>query len=109
MSWLASALGLAGGIAAAWYLANAFLPVLVYRSPDRLLAVRLALGGTIVALAPAFLLALVPGATFGGAWGGIAGLALGVALVFALVLLAGAAAGVMLARLLAAYRRSSRT
>lgn len=109
MIWIASALGLAGGIAAACYLANAFLPVLVYRSPDRLLAVRLALGGTVVALAPAFLLALAPGAALGGAWGGIAGLALGVALVFALVLLAGAAAGVMLARVLASYRRSSRT
>jgi hypothetical protein len=107
MSWLASALGLAGGIAAAYYVANPLLPVLVQRSPDRLLAVRLALGGTIVALAPAFLLALVAGATLGGAWGGATGLALGVAFVFALVLLSGAAAGVLLARLL--YRRSSRT
>lgn len=109
MSWLASALGLAGGIAAAYYAAGALLPILVQRSPDRLLAVRLALGGTIVALAPAFLLALVPGATLGGAWGGATGLALGVAFVFAAVLLAGAVAGVFLARLLAAYRRSSRT
>ena len=105
MTWITSALGLA----AAYWLARAFLPILVYRSPDRLLAVRLALGGTIVAAVPAILLALAPGAALGGAWGGAAGLALGVALVFAAVLFAGAAAGVLLARLLAAYRRSSRT
>lgn len=89
--WIAAALGLAGGLALAWWAAGAALPRLMARSrrPERLL--KLAFGGTLVALLPAALLSLVVGAPVGGA--------LGVALVFALVLLGGLFAGALLARL----------
>ena len=90
--WIAAALGLAGGLGLAWWVAAAALPRLVERSRKPALVVKLALGGTVVALMPAVLLSLVVGATLGGA--------LGVALVFALMLLAGTFGGALLARLL---------
>jgi hypothetical protein len=87
--WLGAALGLAGGLAFAWWIAGAALPRLMERSrrPERLL--KLAFGGTVAALLPALLLSLVVGATIGGA--------LGIALVFAAVLLAGTFGGALLA------------
>ena len=90
--WIATALGLAGGFALAWWIAAAALPRLAERARRPELLVKLAFGGTVVALLPAVLLSIVVGATLGGA--------LGVALVFALVLLAGTFAGVLLAHLL---------
>jgi hypothetical protein len=89
--WIAAALGLAGGFACAYAVAAAVLPGLVERSrqPERL--VKLAFGGTVVALLPALLLSIVVGAPLGGA--------IGIALVFALVLLAGTFGGVLLAGL----------
>ena len=54
--------------------------------------------GTLVALVPAILLAVVAGGTLGGLWGRYFGVAVGTALTFALVLLLGAAAGILLAR-----------
>ncbi len=90
--WIAAALGLAGGLAFAYWIAAAALPRLVERSRRPELLVKLALGGTVVALMPAVLLSIVVGATLGGA--------VGVALVFALVLLAGTFGGVLLAHLL---------
>ena len=92
MDWLAAALGIAGGFAFAWWVAAAALPRLMDRSRRPELLIKLAFGGTLVALLPAALLSLVVGAPVGGA--------LGVALVFALVLLTGLFAGVLLARLL---------
>jgi hypothetical protein len=90
--WIATALGLAGGLALAWWIAAAALPRLVQRSRKPALLVRLAFGGTVVALLPAVLLSIVVGATLGGG--------IGVALVFALVLLAGTFGGALLARFL---------
>lgn len=90
--WISTALGLAGGVALAWWIAAAALPRLVERSRKPALLVKLAFGGTVVALLPAVLLSIVVGATLGGA--------IGVALVFALVLLAGTFGGVLLARAL---------
>jgi hypothetical protein len=90
--WIAAALGLAGGVALAWWIAAAALPRLAERARKPALLVKLALGGTVVALMPAVLLSIVVGATLAGP--------LGVALVFAAVLLAGTFAGALLARLL---------
>ena len=90
--WIPSALGLAGGLALAWWGAAAALPRLMERSRRPALLIKLAFAGTMVALLPAVLLSLVVGATLGGA--------IGVALVFALVVLAGLFGGVLLARLL---------
>ena len=91
--WIASALGLAGGLGLAYWIAAAALPRLVERSRKPELMVKLAFGGTLVALMPALLLSIVIGATLGGA--------LGVALAFAAVLLAGLFSGVLLAKWLA--------
>jgi hypothetical protein len=90
--WIATALGLAGGFGLAWWIVAAGLPHLAERARRPEMLVKLAFGGTVVALLPAVLLAIVVGATLGGA--------IGVALVFALVLLAGTCAGVLLAHLL---------
>jgi hypothetical protein len=92
MDWLAVALGLAGGFAFAWWAAAAALPRLMDSSRRPELLIKLAFGGTLVALLPALLLSIVVGATLAGA--------LGVALVFALVLLAGTFGGALLAVLL---------
>jgi hypothetical protein len=90
--WVAAALGLAGGLALAWWIAAAALPRLMERSRRPALLVKLAFGGTVVALLPALLLSIVVGATLAGA--------IGVGLVFAVVLLAGTLGGALLARLL---------
>jgi len=92
MDWLAAALGLAGGFAFAWWVAAAALPRLMDKSRRPELLIKLAFGGTLVALLPALLLSIVVGAPLAGA--------LGVALVFALALLAGTFGGAMLAALL---------
>jgi hypothetical protein len=89
--WLAAALGLAGGLAFAWWIAGAALPRLMERSPRPALLLKLAFGGTAVALLPALLLSLLIGVPFGGP--------LGVALVFTAVLLAGTFGGVLLSRI----------
>ena len=112
-SWVATALGLGGGIALAILVGQAALPRLIRRSPNVRLSARLALGGTLAALLPALLLSVVVGGTLGSAWGrevfrelGIGssgvpfGVAAGTALAFAAVVLLGAAAGLVLARLL---------
>ncbi len=112
-SWFATALGLGAGSLFTYVVAKLALPRLVMRSRDSLLAVRLALAGAIIALAPALLLSLVVGGTLGGAWGrelsrglGLGatgaplGLALGVALVFAGIVLVGTFAGVLIARVI---------
>jgi hypothetical protein len=90
--WLAAALGLAGGLGLAWWIAGAALPRLMARSPRPALLLKLAFGGTVVALLPALLLSLVVGATLGGA--------IGVATIFAAVLLAGTLGGALLAGIL---------
>lgn len=113
-AWIASALGLVGGVALLVVIAKATVPRMVMGANDRLLLARLALAGALVALLPALVLALVVGATLGGAWGrqllapyGLGasgaplGLALGIALVFAGVVLCGTMAGILLGRLLA--------
>ena len=91
MDWLAAALGLAAGLAFAGWIASAALPRLMTRSGRPELVLKLALGGTLAALLPALLLAIVIGAPF---YGG-----LGVGVVFAVVLLIGLFAGVLLAKL----------
>jgi hypothetical protein len=99
LDWIATAVGLAGGFALSYAIAKSVLPRMVERdaNPERM--VRLAFGGTVVALPPALLLSLLLGGTLGAPWGA-AGIAGGVALVFALVLLAGTFAGVLLGKLL---------
>jgi hypothetical protein len=116
--WIATALGLAGGLAIAYALGSVALPRVIAKADDALLFVRLAFAGTVVALLPAIVLSLVVGGTLGGAWGeyffgrlGFAssgapfGLAVGVALVFAAVLLCGAACAIVLAKALVRYRK----
>jgi|GEM_PF-2927192 len=116
--WVASALGLVGGVAISYAAGKAALPRILAGSADMRLMVRLALAGTLVALLPALLLALVIGATLGAAWArqifepyGLAAwgapmlVALGVALVFAGVLLSGTAAGIALGKALLHYRQ----
>ena len=95
--WVAAALGLAGGLALAWWIAAAALPPLMERSNRPALLVKLAFGGTVVALLPALLLSVVVGATLAGA--------IGVGLVFAAVLLAGTFGGALLAALLSQERK----
>ena len=115
--WIATALGLAGGLLLAYGLGIAILPRWVEKSEHTALLVRMAFAGTVVALLPALLLSLVVGGTLGGAWGervfdqlgfpsgAPIGLALGVALVFAFVILAGAASGIFLGKVVARYRQ----
>lgn len=122
--WLATAIGLVAGAVLAYRIGSVVLPRAIARSADRLLAARLALAGTVIALLPALLLSFVVGGTLGGAFGeylfgllglrlsGVpAGVALGIALVFALVLLAGAAAGILTVRVLfhQRHRRAGRS
>jgi hypothetical protein len=119
-AWIATAVGLAGGVALAIALVRAVLPRIAAASPDPLLMVRLAFAGTVVAALPALVLSLVVGATLGGALGrqlsaqaGLratavpVGQAFGTALVFAVVLLTGTASGVALGKALF-YRRQRR-
>jgi hypothetical protein len=116
--WIATALGLGGGVVLAYAIGNAVLPRAVAKSEDMLLFVRLAFAGTVAALLPALFLSIVIGGTLGGAWGervfgrlGIplsgvpAGLALGIALVFALVVLGGGASGFFLGKAVVCYRQ----
>jgi hypothetical protein len=106
VSWIASALGLAGGVVFVYAMTKAALPRLIGGSRNALTLVRLALAGTLVALLPALFLSLALGATLGAAWGqelfapyGLApsgvplGIALCVGLIFAGVVLAGTATG----------------
>lgn len=117
-TWIASALGIAAGVAVCYAALKTLLPHFIRQSKDALLLVRLALAGTIVALLPALALSLVVGATLGGVWGrqvfepyGLAasgvpiGVALGTALVLAVVVLAGAAAGIGLGKALLYVRQ----
>jgi len=117
-AWIATLLGLAGGLALAYTLGKAILPRLVARSQHMSLLVRMAFAGTVVAALPALFLSIVVGGTLGGSWGAHAfgrlglpasgapiGLALGIALVFALVVVGGAAIGVLLGKAVVIYRR----
>ena len=97
--WLATALGLAGGLLACYEIGRVALPRLLARSRNPQLLVKLSLGGTVIAALPAVLLSIVVGAPLGMPWG-LAGMVAGVAAVFALVLLSGTYLGVMLATLL---------
>lgn len=117
-AWIAAIVGLGGGLVLALVVAQAVVPRWVEKSENMALAIRLALGGTVVALFPALLLSLLAGAAFGSVWGECVfdrlgfpagapiGLALGVALVFALVLVAGAGLGILLANAWLRYRKS---
>jgi len=111
--WIATLVGLAGGVALAYRLGKLLLPRAIAKTKHVTLSIRLAIAGTIVALVPAFLLSLVVGGTLGGAWGEQAlgrlgfpasgapiGLALGIAAVFALVLIGGALLGILIGVLL---------
>ena len=97
-SWIATALGLAGGVALALFAAQMVLPRLIRTSPDPRLTLRLAFGGALAALLPAVLLAVVGGGALGARWGA-SGIAIGTALAFALVVVVGAAAGLALSAL----------
>lgn len=97
-SWLATLLGLAGGVALALAAAQATLPRLMRASRDPRRTLRLAFAGTLVALLPAVLLGVVAGGTLGVAWRSHVGTAVGTAVTFAVVLLLGAALGCLLAR-----------
>lgn len=98
MAWIASALGIAGGLA----LATALVRLIF----GRYLYTRMVVGGLAVALIPGLLLAVAAGAPLGGALGRQAfrelglpasgelfGVASGVAVILALVILAGGALG----------------
>lgn len=97
--WLATAVGLAGGLFACYEIGQVALPRLLVRSRNPQLLVKLSLGATVIAALPAVLLSIVVGAPLGMPWG-LAGIVTGVAAVFALVLLSGAFLGAMLATLL---------
>jgi protein-S-isoprenylcysteine O-methyltransferase Ste14 len=97
--WLAIGVGLAGGLLLSYWIGSAVLTPIVQRSRNPDLTIKLAFGGTAVAVLPALLLSIVVGAPLGMRWGA-PGLVVGVALVFAVVLLAGTFAGALLARLL---------
>ena len=121
--WIATLIGLAGGVALAYRLGKLLLPRAIARTKHVTLSIRLAIAGTGVALLPAFLLSLVVGGTLGSAWGERAigqlgfpesgapiGLALGIAAVFALVLIGGAMlgilTGILLNKAIVFYRQS---
>jgi hypothetical protein len=109
--WIATAVGLAGGVALAIGVAKALLPRFAATSQDPLLIVRLAFAGTVVAVLPALFLSVVVGGTLGGALGrqlsehaGLGssgasfGLGLGTTLVFAFVLVGGIVLGACVGR-----------
>jgi len=111
--WIATLIGLAGGVALAYQLGKLMVPRAIAQTKHVTLSIRLAIAGTVVALLPAFLLSLVVGGTLGSAWGEQAlgqlgfpesgapiGLALGIAGVFALVLIGGAMLGILVGVLL---------
>jgi hypothetical protein len=99
IEWLATGVGLAGGLWLCYWIGQATLPRLAATSRNPQLLVKLSLGGTLVAALPALLSSIVVGATLGMPWGAL-GTVIGVAAVFSAVLLAGTFLGVMLARLL---------
>jgi len=112
--WIATALGLIGGVALAYLIGGAVARRFTVTSP----AVRLGLAGAAIALLPALFLSLVLGGTLGGAWGehylgqvgfpssGVPiGLALGIALVFACVVLVGATLGILSGKAIHCYRQ----
>lgn len=103
MTWIASALGIAGGLALAIALARATF--------GRSLLTRMVVGGLAVALIPGLILAIAAGAPLGGALGRqlfreiglptsgeLFGVASGVAVILALVILAGGALGLGVAK-----------
>jgi hypothetical protein len=116
--WIATLIGLAGGVVLAYQLGKTLLPRALAQTRHVALAVRLAIAGTAVALVPAFLLSLVVGGTLGGTWGERAfsqigfpasgapiGLALGIAIVFALVLVGGALLGILVVKAIDSWRQ----
>lgn len=116
--WLATGFGLAGGALLAYVVAKPVLLKVIALSADVVLTVRLVVGGMVVAILPALLLAIVVGGTLGGAWGeqlfgligfpmsGVPiGLAGGIGLVFALVVLCGGAIGLLIAHGVVYLRR----
>jgi uncharacterized membrane-anchored protein len=118
--WAASILGLLGGFLLAYRMGRKLLPKLISATSDRMLAIWLALGGTIAMLLPAFFLSFVVGGTLGAALGeqlsqplglGIAGvplgLAAGIAVVFAVTLLGGALGALGVARFIVWFRSRS--
>lgn len=115
--WIATALGLLGGLALTYVLGKAIVPRLAAKSRHTPILIQLAVAGTVIALLPALFLSLVVGGTLGGAWGEHAfdqfgfrasgtpfGLALGIAVVFALVVVVGAAIAVFSGKALIYYR-----
>jgi len=103
VTWVASALGVAGGLALAIALARAAL--------GRYLRTRMVLAGLAVALIPGLVLAIAAGAPLGAALsrqvfrelglptsGELFGVASGVAVMLALVILAGGALGLGVAK-----------
>ena len=103
MIWLATAPGIAGGLALAITLARALF--------GRYLLARMVLGGLAVAIIPALVLAIAAGAPLGGAVGRqifrelglpgsgeMLGVASGIGLMLALVMLAGGASGLALVK-----------
>jgi hypothetical protein len=99
--WIAIGVGLVGGLLLSYHVGKLALPPLVERSRNPTLLIKLALGGTGIALLPALLLSIVVGGPLGAAWDAL-GLVLGVAAVFSITLLLGTFAGVLLAKLLKA-------
>jgi len=115
--WIATALGLLGGLVLTYALGKAIIPRLVAKSRLMPVLVQLACAGAVIALLPALFLSLVVGGTLGGAWGEYAfsqfgfrtsgtavGLALGIAMVFALVVIGGAAIAVFSGKAFTFYR-----
>lgn len=116
--WIATLIGLVGGVALAYQLGKLVLPRAIARTKHVTLSIRLAIAGIVVALLPALLLSLVVGGTLGSAWGEQAlgklgfpasgapiGLALGIAAVFALVLIGGALLGILMVKAIDSWRQ----
>ena len=108
MTWIATALGLAGGLA----LAVAAARVIFART----LATRAVLGGLAIAVLPALVVAVAVGAPLGGALGrqvfrelglpssgDVFGVASGVAIVFAGVVISGGALGLAFSKAFACW------
>lgn len=109
MTWVATAFGIAGGLALAVALARVIF--------QRTLTTRPVLGGLTVALLPGVLVAIAAGAPLGAALGrqifrelglpgsgDVVGVASGVALILALAEIAGGAMGLALGKAVGAYR-----
>ena len=115
--WIATAIGVLGGVALAYAAARLAWSRLRVSKHDHSGRVRFALAGTLAAALPGFFLSLVVGGTFGGAWGEVVlgqtgvpfGLACGIAVVFAVVLLLGAVFGFLVAEAVARIRHGRAT